>query len=62
MRKFSGEFMKELSIQKSLILNASRLLAGVIRNEPKCGGRKKKNLGNSEWSNLSHDGMCGDAL
>jgi len=54
--------MKELSIQKSLILNASRLLAGVIRNEPKCGGRKKKNLGNSEWSNLSHDGMCGDAL
>jgi len=54
--------MKGLSIQKLLILNASRLLAGVIRNEPKCGGRKQKYFeGNSVWSNLSQCGMCGDA-
>lgn|GEM_PF-1760092 len=62
MRKFLGRFMKGLSIQKSLILNASRLLAGGIRNEPKFGGRKQKDFErNSMWSNLSRDGMCGDA-
>lgn len=54
--------MKGLSIQKSLTLNANNLLAGGIKNEPKCGGRKKKYLGNSKWSNLSQNGMCGDAL
>jgi len=62
MRKFLGGFMKGLSIQKSLILNASSLLAGGIRNEPKFGGRRKRYLGNSVWSNLSQYGMCGDAL
>jgi len=54
--------MKGLSIQKSLTLNANIVLAGGIRNEPKFGGRKKKYLGNSVWSNLSQCGMCGDAL
>ena len=54
--------MKGLSIQKSLILNANIVLAGGIRNEPKFGGRRKRYLGNSVWSNLSQYGMCGDAL
>ena len=53
--------MKGLSIQKSLTLNANIVLAGGIRNEPN-GGRRKRYLGNSVWSNLSQYGMCGDAL
>ena len=53
--------MKGLSIQKLLTLNATNV-AGGIRNEPKCGGRKQKYFeGNSVWSNLSQCGMCGDA-